>query len=70
MFDIPDLIESVVNISTPFVKGVGHPGEKPFIAKVADKDLGTSSLLGVYFKDLVNSVIDQRKKVRPCCWNR
>ena len=41
---------------------LGHPGEKPFIAKVADKDLGTPSLLGVYFKDLVNRVIDQREK--------
>ena len=62
VFDMPDLIESVVNLSTPFVTGVGHPGEKPFIAKVADKDLGTPSLLGVYFKDLVNRVIDQREK--------
>lgn len=49
VFDMPDLIESVVNLSTPFVTGVGHPGEKPFIAKVADKDL-------------VNRVIDQREK--------
>lgn len=62
VFDMPDLIERVVNLSTPFVTGVGHPGEKPFIAKVADKDLGTPSLLGVYFKDLVNRVIDQREK--------
>ena len=62
VFDMPDLIESVVNLSTPFVTGVGHPGEKPFIAKVADKDLGTPSLLGVYFKELVNRVIDQREK--------
>ena len=62
VFDMPDLIESVVNLSTPFVTGVGHPGEKPFIAKVADKDLGTPSLLGVYFKDMVNRVIDQREK--------
>lgn len=62
VFNMPDLIESVVNLSTPFVTGVGHPGEKPFIAKVADKDLGTPSLLGVYFKDLVNRVIDQREK--------
>lgn len=62
VFDMPDLIESVVNLSTPFITGVGHPGEKPFIAKVADKDLGTPSLLGVYFKDLVNRVIDQREK--------
>lgn len=62
VFDMPDLIESVVNLTTPFVTGVGHPGEKPFIAKVADKDLGTPSLLGVYFKDLVNRVIDQREK--------
>lgn len=62
VFDMPDLIESIVNLSTPFVTGVGHPGEKPFIAKVADKDLGTPSLLGVYFKDLVNRVIDQREK--------
>lgn len=62
VFNNPDLIETVVNLSTPFVTGVGHPGEKPFIAKVADKDLGTPSLLGVYFKDLVNSVISQKEK--------
>lgn len=62
VFDAPDLIENVVNLSTPFITGIGHPGEKPFIAKVADKDLGTPSLLGVYFKDLVNRVIDQKEK--------
>lgn len=62
VFNMPELIEAVVNLSTPLATGVGHPGENPFIAKVADKDLSTPSLLGVYFKDLVNRVIAQREK--------
>lgn len=62
VFDNPDLIECVVNLVTPLVTGIGHPGENPFIGKVADKDLTTPSLLGVYFRDLVNRVIDQREK--------
>lgn len=62
VFDNPDLIECAVNLTTPLVTGVGHPGENPFIGKVADKDLATPSLLGVYFRDLVNRVIDQREK--------
>lgn len=61
-FNTPALIKAIVDMRTPLISGVGHPDEKPFIAKVVDKDLGTPSLLGVYFKDLVSRVIDQREK--------
>lgn len=64
VFNTPELIKSLIKLNTPLICGVGHPEEKPFIGKIADKDLGTPSLLGVYFKDLVNRVLEQREKSR------
>jgi len=64
VFNTPELIRSLIKLNTPLICGVGHPEEKPFIGKIADKDLGTPSLLGVYFKDLVNRVLEQREKSR------
>lgn len=60
VFGNPDLIETFVNMKTPLICGVGHPKEEPFIGKIADKDLETPSLLGVYFRDLVNRTIEER----------
>lgn len=64
VFNTPELIKSLIKLKTPLVCGVGHPEEKPFIGRIADKDLGTPSLLGVYFKELVNRVLEQREKSR------
>lgn len=64
VFNTPELIKSLIKLNTPLVCGVGHPEEKPFIGRIADKDLGTPSLLGVYFKELVNRVLEQREKSR------
>lgn len=41
---------------------MGHPEEKPFISRIADKDASTPSLLGTYFKELVNRVMEERSK--------
>lgn len=62
VFNTPELIKALIHLNTPLICGVGHPEEKPFIGKIADKDLGTPSLLGVYFKDLVNRVLEQKEK--------
>lgn len=64
VFNNPELVKSLIKLKTPLVCGVGHPEEQPFIGKIADKDLGTPSLLGVYFKELVNRVLEQREKSR------
>lgn len=61
-FDNPELAKMLISIVTPIISGVGHPEERPFIAKIADKDLKTPSLLGTYFKDIVNAVTAQREK--------
>ena len=62
VFNTPELIKTLIKLKTPLICGVGHPEEKPFIGKIVDKDLGTPSLLGVYFKDLVNRVSEQKEK--------
>lgn len=64
VFNTPELVKALISLSTPLICGVGHPEEKPFIGKIADKDLGTPSLLGVYFKDLVNRVQEQKERSR------
>lgn len=50
------LLECISGMSTAVVTAVGHVEDNPFIEEIADKKLGTPSLLGQYFKDLVETV--------------
>lgn len=62
IFNNIELVQTLIHLSTPLISAVGHPEEKPFISRIADKDASTPSLLGTYFKDLVNQVIEERSK--------
>lgn len=50
------LLECVSGMKTAVVTAVGHVEDNPFIEEIVDKKVGTPSLLGQYFKDLVESV--------------
>lgn len=50
------VLECVSTMRTPVVTAVGHTTDKVFINEVADLEKGTPSLLGSYFKNLVESV--------------
>lgn len=58
--DKPEVIETVVNMKTPFISGVGHTPENIFIRQVADKWTGTPQGLGQYFSELVESVTTKK----------
>lgn len=62
IFNNIELVQTLIHLSTPLISAVGHPEEKPFISRIADKDASTPSLLGTYFKELVNRVIEERSK--------
>lgn len=58
--DKPEVIETVINLKTAFVSGVGHKEEDIFLRQVADFWTPTPQGLGQFFSDLVESVA-QRK---------
>lgn len=62
IFNNIELVQTLIHLSTLLISAVGHPEEKPFISRIADKDASTPSLLGTYFKELVNRVIEERSK--------
>ena len=51
-----DVLDCVAVLSTPVITAVGHTADKVFINEIADLEKETPSLLGTYFKDLVESV--------------
>jgi exonuclease VII large subunit len=62
--DIPEVIETVVGLKTPFISGVGHKDEKIFLRQVADKWTATPQGLGQYFSDMVEIVSEKKTKSR------
>lgn len=46
IFNNIELVQTLIHLSTPLISAVGHPEEKPFISRIADKDASTPSLLG------------------------
>lgn len=61
--DIP-VLECVVELDTPLICAVGHVEEKIFIKNLADKVAPTPNGLGVYFSNMVESVIQKRNNSR------
>ena len=55
-----DVLSCVAEMTTAVVTAVGHVEDNVFIEDVADKKLGTPSLLGQYFKDLVERVAKKK----------
>lgn len=57
-----DVLQTIVQMKTPVISAVGHPDEKAFIKKLADKVVEVPFALGSYFSNMVNEVIEQRAK--------
>ncbi len=57
-----DVLQTIVRMKTPVISAVGHPDEKAFIKKLADKVVEVPFALGSYFSNMVNEVIEQRAK--------
>lgn len=62
--DKPEVIETVAELKTPFISGVGHKDEKIFLRQVADKWTATPQGLGQYFSDMVEDVSEKKTKSR------
>ena len=58
------VLERVVSLDTPLICAVGHVEEKIFIKNLADKVAPTPNGLGVYFSNMVESVIQKRNSSR------
>ena len=58
------IAETLVNLRTAWIYGVGHEKENLFIRNLADKVVPIPFALGTYFRDLVESVIQKRNNSR------
>jgi len=54
------VLECIAGMRTPVITAVGHTPDKVFINEIADLEKETPSLLGTYFKDLVESVAKKK----------
>ena len=57
-----DIVETLANLNTAWIYGVGHEKENLFIRNIADKVIPIPFALGTYFRDIVNSVIEKKAK--------
>jgi hypothetical protein len=54
--DHPDIIRCLASLNTPWIYGVGHEKENPFIRQIADKVIPIPFAVGTYFRDLTERV--------------
>ena len=57
-----EVVETLTNLNTAWIYGVGHEKENLFIRNIADKVIPIPFALGTYFRDTVNSVIEKKSK--------
>ena len=60
VFNNADLAEAIINMQTPVISAIGHQVDTPLVCKVTDKNIGTPSLLGQYFKDMVERIAGEK----------
>ena len=60
VFGNADLAEAVIGMQTLVVSAIGHQVDNPLVCKVTDKNIGTPSLLGQYFKDMVERIAGEK----------
>lgn len=58
------IVETLTNLKTEWIYGVGHEKENLFIRNIADKVIPIPFALGTYFRDTVESVIQKRNNSR------
>ena len=60
VFGNADLAEAVIAMQTPVISAIGHQVDNPLVCRVTDKNIGTPSLLGQYFKDMVERIAGEK----------
>ena len=58
------VVETLTNLTTAWIYGVGHEKENLFIRNIADKVIPILFALGTYFRDTVENVIQKRNNSR------
>ena len=58
------VVETLTNLTTAWIYGVGHEKENLFIRNIADKVIPIPFALGTYFRDTVENVIQKRNNSR------
>ena len=58
------IIETLANLTTAWIYGVGHEKENLFIKNIADKVIPIPFTLGTYFRDIVEVVKEKRNNSR------
>ena len=58
------VVETLTNLTTAWIYGVGHEKENLFIRNIADKVIPIPFALGTYFRDTVENVIQNRNNSR------
>ena len=60
VFGNADLAEAVIAMQTPVISAIGHQVDNPLVCRVTDKNIGTPSLLGQYFKDMMERIAGEK----------
>lgn len=60
VFSQPLVARSIMDMVTPTITAIGHEPDNPLSCKVSDRNIGTPSLLGQYFKDMVERIAAER----------
>ena len=58
------VVETLTNLTTAWIYGVGHEKENLFIRNIADKVIPIPFAFGTYFRDTVENVIQKRNNSR------
>ena len=64
VFDSPKLAAAIMGLTKPTIAAIGHEVDTPLLCKVTDRNIGTPSLLGQYFKDMVEETSEKKTKSR------
>lgn len=64
VFENPNMATVMLGLTTPTIAAIGHEVDTPLLCKVSDRNIGTPSLLGQYFKDMVENVSEKKTKSR------
>jgi len=70
IFDRPEVAKAVMNLQTPTIAAIGHDANMTLTRKVADRNVGTPSLLGQYFKDMVEQVAEEKANSKAILVNQ
>ncbi len=64
VFDNIQMASQLMEVKTPTITAIGHEPDNPLLCKLSDRNFGTPSHLGHYFRDLVEAVTEKKTKSR------